>query len=498
METKNYLLFDMGSSHGRALIAAYNGKNFELRKIYDFENIPVSAGNTLYWDILKLFLEIKNGLKLAFSKYPKIESFAINSWGVDFGFIDKNGKLISNPIHYRDTGRFGVEDSLYKIISKKDLYKRLGSLPSPVASIFNLFYLKSINSLELNKNNQFLMIPSIFNYFLTGIKVNEYTHSTTTFLYDIEKKVWDNELIEMLKINKSLFGEVAYAGTILGDIKTDIALELSVPKIKTVLTVTHDTASAVAGVPAVNNNSKWAFASIGTWCTIGIETQKPVIKEEALEYEFYNEGSADGKNLLVRNIIGLWIIQECRLSWINEKNKNITWKDIDSSIKGCKPFKSLINVDDEVFIRPNSKMPEIIERFCSNTNQIVPEGIGEISRCFYESLALKIRYIFEIMEKIFSIKIDILHIVGGGSNAEFLCQSIADATEKDVLAGPTEATAAGNLIMQLVASGEINNAQEGRNLNYDSGIVKQYRCKEKEAWDSAYEKFLKILDLNKN
>ena len=498
METKNYLIFDIGSSHGRALVAAYNENTFNISKIYDFENIPVSAGNTLYWDVLKLFLEIKNSLRLVLSKYSKIESFAINSWGVDFGFIDKNGKLVSNPIHYRDTGRFSVENSLYKIISKKDLYNRLGGLLSPVASIFNLFYLKSINSLELNRNNTFLMIPSIFNYFLTGIRVNEYTHASTTFLYDIDKKKWDYELIEMIGLQKNLFGEIASAGTSLGSIKTDIALELGIPKIKSVLTVTHDTASAVAGVPVINNNKKWAFASIGTWCTIGIETPKPVIKEEAMEHEFYNEGSADGNNLLVRNLIGLWIIQECRLSWINEKNKNITWKDIDASIKNSKPFQSLIDVDDSVFIGPNSRMPEIIAGFCRNTGQKAPESIGEVSRCFYESLAFKIRHIFEIMEKIFDIKIEFLHIVGGGSNVEFLCQSIADATGKDVVAGPTETTAVGNLIMQLIASGEIDNINQGRNLSFNSSAVKQYHCREKETWDTAYDKFLKILDTNKN
>ena len=494
MKTKKYLVFDIGSSHGRCLLADFKGEKFEINKIYDFENIPVCAGNTLYWDILKLFLEIKNCLRYSLTKYNDIESFAINSWGVDFGFIDKNGKLVSNPIHYRDKGRFSIENDLYNLISKKDLYKRLGGLLSPVASIFNLFYLKSIDSLELSEGNTFLMIPSIFNYLLTGAKVNEYTHASTTFLYNIESKKWDNELINMLSLRPGLFGEVISAGTDLGEIKTDIALELGIRKVKNILTVTHDTASAVAGVPATESSAKWDFASIGTWCTIGMETEKPIIKEKAIDYEFYNEGSADGGNLLVRNLTGLWIIQECRLSWINEKNKNITWKEIDLLIKTAKPFQHMIDVDDSTFTQPNCRMPEVLKNFCKRTNQKIPESIGEISRCFYESLAMKIRYIFETMEKIYGMKKDILHIVGGGSNADFLCQSIADATGRYVIAGPAETTAAGNLIMQLISSSEINSISEGRRLNFNSNILKYYESTKKDIWDVEYEKFLKIIN----
>ena len=495
MEKRNYLLFDMGGSHGRALVASYDGKKFDINPVHDFINVPVYAAGTLYWDILRLYTEIKNGLKLAFKDYKSIQSMGIDSWAVDFGFFDKNDKLISNPIHYRDNGRFSIEHKLYELIPKNELYKRIGSMLSPVASIYNLYYLKSINATELLNATDFLMIPSIFNYFLTGVKANEYTQASTTFLYNIDKKEWDTELIEMLGVRSNIFKEVLPAATNLGKVSKDISSEIDIPQTNVILTVSHDTASAEAGIPVEEHSKKWAFVTIGSWCTVGVETENVIAKQEAIKHVFYNEGSASGKNLLVRNIAGLWIMQQCRLRWIIEKDKDITWKDIDDSMVNVRPLQSFIDVDDPVFTMPNSNMPDLINKYIKSTNQRELETMGQISRCYYESLALKLRYVLENMQNLFNKKFEVLHIIGGGSNVEVLCQAVSNATGMDILAGPSEATAIGNFTMQLIASGEIKSISEGRRLSLDSFRLKYYTCKNKEIWDAAYEKFLKIINI---
>jgi rhamnulokinase len=493
MEKKNYLIFDFGANSGRGIIAEYDGKRFDLKNMHKFSNRPVLATNTLYWDILRLYSELKIGIQASLEEYNEITSIGIDTWSVDFGFIDKNGKLIANPIHYRDKTRNSVSDELYKIISKKELFKLTGGQIVSEVSLFNLFSLKINNSTELLKAYRFMMIPDIFNYFLTGIISNEFTVSSTTLMFNQKERTWQREIFKKLDIPQELFNEVVNPGTELGYISGEICNELSIRPLKVIAPATHDTASAVIGIPVSGKAENWAFISVGTWCVIGIETKDIILSDKVIGTGYYNEGEAEGNNLFVKDINGLWIIQQCREKWIRDKGSDISWDEIDESFIQARPFKSLINPDEPVFFETQNDMPEKIIEYCKRTAQHEPQNINEISRCIYESLSLRFRYDLEVLGKLTGKKIELLHLIGGGIRNKFLCQFTANATGIPVIAGPAECTSVGNLTMQLIGSKEIKNLKEGREISKNSCKVINYLPEEKSLWDEAYLKFKKLI-----
>ena len=400
IKKNNYLIFDFGANSGRGVIAEYDGIRFDLKSVHRFYNRPVLATGTLYWDILRLYSELKIGLQIALGKYRDIVSVGIDTWALDFGFIDKKGKLLANPIHYRDKTRNSVSNELYNIISEVELFKLTGGQLVTEVSLFNLFALKKNNSTELDKAYKFMMIPDIFNYLLTGVISNEFTVSSTTLMFDQIRKVWQQEIFRRLEIPASLFNKVIDPGTKIGNISKELCNDLKIRSLSVIAPTTHDTVAATIGIPVAHKKERWVFISIGTWCILGIETKDLILSDAVIGTGFFNEGSAEGKNLFAEDINGLWIIQQCREKWMRDRVTNISWDEIDCSFVQAKPFKAFINPDERIFCEIQSDMPKTIIKYCKKTNQHLLESVNEISRCIYESLALRIRYDLETLERL--------------------------------------------------------------------------------------------------
>ena len=493
MALKNYLIFDFGASSGRAIVAQFDGSKFKLEETHRFENKPVYAAGTLYWDILRLYFELKEGISASVKLFKKIEALGVDTWGVDFGFLDKNGKMLSNPHHYRDEDRTKAAEAVHKDFPPEKLFELTGGLIMSIMSIYHFYNLKINKAIELPNANKFLMMPDLFNYFLTGNTFNEFTEATTTIMYDQKNKKWSDLILSKLGVSKDIFPEIIQPGSKVGDLQKFVLDELEIANIAVIAPATHDSASAETGIPLIDSKKNWAFVSMGTWLVQGVETSEPIINLEAFKAGYGNEGGCEGRNLFVKNINGLWIIGQCMQKWRKDKGENIAWTEIDKVYPLAKPFDALIDVDDPVFLSPSADMSKVIAKYCKEKGENIPEGIGPVARCFYESLVLKIRFNVEQTEKLTGKKIELMQLVGGGTNNKLICQWIADALGVIVAAGPAETTAVGNLLMQLKGTGEIKDVNEGRLICRNSSNVIVYEPKEKAVWDAAYEKYLKIL-----
>ena len=493
MTFKNYLIFDFGASNGRAIIAKFDGSKFELEETHRFENRPVYAAGTLYWDILRLYSELKEGILASVKLFKNIESMGIDTWGVDFGLLDKNGRMLSNPHHYRDESRVGTAPEVYKDFSSEKLFELTGGLILEIMSVYHLYNLKINYDIELQNARKFLMIPDLFNYFLTGNTFNEFTQATTTIIYDQKNKKWSKPILAKIGISEDIFSEIVAPGSKIGNLQKSVLNELEISNIPVIAPASHDSAAAETGIPVFDSDKNWGFVSMGTWLVQGVETKEPVMDLEAFHSGYGNEGGCEGRNLFVKNVNGLWIIQQSMAKWRKDKGNNIAWSEIDQIYPQAKPFNAMINVDDPVFLPQTADMPKVIGNYCREKGQNTPQGIGEIARCFYESLVLKIRNNLARIESLTGKKTELMHLVGGGTNNRLLCQWISDALGIPVAAGPTETTAVGNLIMQLKGTGEIKSVDEGRMLCRNSSNVLLYEPGNKAPWDDAYEKYLKIL-----
>ena len=493
MVSKNYLIIDFGASNGRSVVARYDGNKFYMEVTHRFDNRTVYAAGALYWDILRLYSELLIGIQSSVRKYKDITSVALDTWGADFGFIDSNGKLISNPVHYRDEKRKVDANSLYKIISRKELFELTGAAIIPIFDLFHLYSLKMQNAPEFVNGDKFLTIPDIFNYFLTGRIYNEYTRITTSVMYNQKEGRWEDRIFDRLDLPKDIFPEIIIPGEKIDNISNRVCSELEIKTIPVIAPATHDTSSAVAGIPLVSKNKNWAFISMGTWCIIGQETESPIVNDQAFNAYFSNEGGVEGINLFIKNINGLWIIQQCREKWIKDSNRDISWDEIVKLSSAARPFKSFINVNDSIFSKPQVDMTETISKYCKDKGQGIPESIGEISRCIYESLAMQFKYDLSKLEELTGKKIELLHLVGGGTQNKLLCQWTTNASGILAIAGPTETTSVGNLLMQLKASGEIKTIDEGRKISMRSSEVANYEPENKDMWDEAYNRYLKLL-----
>ena len=493
MTEKNYLIFDFGASNGRAIVAHFDGKRVTMDVTHRFEHGPIYVTDTIYWDILHLFSELINGLKASLSKYPDVQSLAISTWGCDFGFIDERGKLVSNPVTYRDKNRHDRSKLLYDILPQRELFELSAGSTNEIMGIFQLFSFKYENALELRSGRKMLMIPDLLNYFLTGRACNEYTNATMTLLCNQYKRNWEEKILNRIGISPSILNEIVMPGDRIGEIQTSICDQFGIHPVPVIVPATHDTASAVAGIPVIDEGKHWAFISLGTWGIMGMQTDQPIISDQVFLSDFGNNAIPEGKNMLVKYITSLWIIQQCRNRWRSEFGNNLSWDEIVQASVQVGPSKTFIDVDNPIFGLPQADMPKVIQEDCRQRGQKIPNSMGDIARCFYESLTLKFRYNLELLEEMSGHPLKLLHIVGGGVQNKMLCQWIADAKGIPVIAGPTETTSMGNLIMQLKADREVESLKEGREISLRSSKIDQYEPGDKKYWDSAYEKYIRLL-----
>ncbi len=489
MAVKNHLVFDLGASSGRAVAARFDGTRFDLEVIHRFENRPVLAGETLLWDFLRLHSEITIGIEKAARACGVIESIGIDTWGVDFGLVDGKGRIVGHPVHYRDARRNRMQAEVCTVIPARRLFDLTGLFVGSYMSLFSLCAMKADAAPELAAADRLLMMPDLFNYLLTGEAANEYAEATTTLAYNQAERKWEDRILGPLGIPAGLFREPVMPGTPVGKLQASVCRELDVAAIPVIAPATHDTASAVAGVPVTGAGSSWAFLSIGTWAVVGVETSSPVISSAVFESGYGNEGGVEGRNLLACNVTGLWIVQECRQKWMREDGSEITW---DGVVRGCLEaprLRSLIDVDDPAFAGVQPDMPRVIAERCAAKGLPAPSGRGETARCIYESLALKFRRRLEQLEGFTGRRIDLIHMVGGGTQNASLCQWTADATGVPVTAGPVETTVAGNLLMQLKGTGQIGSLEEGRGIVAASSETRSYAPRDRAAWDEAYGRY---------
>lgn len=491
MASLKTLAFDFGASSGRAILAEYDGKKVALNETHRFSNDLVGIGDNLYWDILRLFFEIKSGInKTATDGYRDIASIGIDTWGVDYGLLDKNGQLLANPFNYRDKRTLPFFNNIEKYASKEEIYSQTGIQFVNLNTLYQLLADKYSGSPALENAETMLMIPDLFNYFLTGEKVTEYSIASTSQLYNSVTDDWAWPLIEKLGLPKKIFTRVIHPGQMMGKLSSAIADEVGVGEIPVAAVASHDTASAVAAVPAEKDES-YVYISCGTWSLLGVENDKPLINELSAKYNFTNEGGINHSIRFLKNVMGLWIIQESRRQWKREGNQ-LSFDDMEQAAWNATPFESFIDPDDISFAGPGN-MPKFIAEYCKKTGQPVPEGIGPVTRCIAQSLAMKYRYCIECLEDILGRKIDVVHLVGGGIKDHMMCQFTANATGRRVVAGPVEATSMGNIAAQLMALGEIKTLDEARQIVKASFEPAYYEPQDADAWSAAYESFKKLL-----
>lgn len=489
MATSDYLIFDFGAGSGRALLAQFNGRKAVFTELHRFENQPVKISGTIYWDFFRLYSELTAGLQKAVKSSGKIVSLGIDTWGVDGGFIDRNGKLIVNPVNYRDERRNSLAKEVFQAIPEKELFNLTGLFPFSFTTLCLFHALKKDGASELKCASKFLMLPDLFNYFLTGAVHAEYTDATTTGLLNQTTGRWENRIFKKLALPRAIMPEIIRTGTRIGKIGRAAASDLNVPSLAVVATAGHDTASAVAGVPAAGPQ-KWAFISMGTWAVFGIERDKPLINDSVFENGFWNAGGAGNNTFLVGSFTGLFIIQQCFNFWQRERRQGRSWERVIAECAKSPPFRSLIDVDDRRFAAFQPDMPRVVSEYCRERGQKIPGTAGAVARCCYESLVLKTKSIFQTYEKILGEKFDVVHIVGGGVRNALLCQWMADALGVPVRAGPAEATVAGNFLVQMKASGKINSLAEGRSIIADSTAIREYLPENRPVWDDAYEAYV--------
>ena len=486
--TKRVLAFDFGASSGRAIIGCFDGDKITLEEVHRFSNDPVSVGGTVYWDVLRLFYEIKQGIikaKIA----GGFDSIGIDTWGVDFGLIDSEGKLMENPVHYRDARTVGLVDEAFKTMPKEKLYGITGIQFMELNTLFQLISLKKYRPWMLERADKMLFMPDLFGYMLTGKMCAEYSIASTSQLIDLDKKTWSKEILDTFGIKESVFAPLVQPGTVLGELSKEICEECGVDPVPVISVCGHDTQSAITSVPCEDGD--FAFLSSGTWSLFGTELEKPIVNETSMNINITNEGGFDGSTGFLKNIIGLWLIQESRRQWKRE-GKEYSYADLEKLALAAEPFKCFIDPDAPEFV-PHGNIPERVREFCRKTGQYVPETVGEIMRCIYESLAMKYRLTFEKLRECTERDYPVIHVIGGGPKDGLLCQMTANSCDRTVKAGPIEATVMGNVAVQLMSDGSVKNIGQARKIVADSSELKTFEPKDTDKWAGAYEDFLKII-----
>jgi rhamnulokinase len=482
------LAVDLGASGGKAFACRFDGRRLEVREIYRFPNDPVRASGHLHWDILRLLHELKQAIGAAIhSHFGEIASIGIDTWAVDFGLVDRHDELLGNPYHYRDEQTQGVMEAVLEIVPREEIFARTGIQFMPLNTLYQLYAIKQRNPSLLDRTEMLLMIPDLLRFFLTGEHSSEYTNASTTQFLNIESGDWDVGLLDQLNLPTHLLTEIVPPATPAGRLLRSVAAEIGSCEIPLTTVASHDTASAVAAVPA---EGEFAYLSCGTWSLLGTEVSRPIVDERTLGWNFTNEGGIGGAYRLLKNIMGLWLIEGCRRRW----ERDGIWSGYEAMtivVSEATPFRSLIDADDPRFLNPPD-MPGEIAASCRESGQLVPETPAAIMRCVLESLALTYRLVLKRTEQLSGRHFAGLHVVGGGTRNTLLMQFTANAIQRPVWSGPAEATAVGNLLAQLIAAGRISSVAEGRQLVRDSFPLAIFEPQQTDAWDAAYDRFLAV------
>ena len=478
---EHFAAVDLGASSGRVMLGRWDGARIVLEERHRFANGPVMVGGHRYWDALHLWDEIKAGLARSAERADgRIKGVGVDSWGVDFALLDRDDRLVGNPYHYRDRRTDGVPEFVYRRITQADLYAETGVQPMQINTLFQLVAMARVADPQLHIASRLLPIPNLFSHWLGGEPAAEYTHATTTQCLSARDRRWATGLLETLGIPPALFPPVAEPGTVLGTMRSDVSEEVGLTGPTSVFAVgCHDTASAVAAIPELGPHG--AYISSGTWSLMGIETGGPIITDRSREAGFSNEGGVAGTTRVLKVIAGLWLIQECQRRWRHD-GQDATWDELIASAEAAPPFGPLIDPDSPAFLSPDD-MPAAIRAACLATGQRPPESVGAIVRCCLESLVVRYRATLEELEAVVGHHRDTIHCVGGGSRNRLLCQLTADACGRQVIAGPVEAAALGNVMVQAIAAGDLSGVAEGRAAVAASVTREIYEPRPTDAWD---------------
>jgi sugar (pentulose or hexulose) kinase len=490
MTTRNYLALDLGAESGRAIIGTLNGSKLSLSEVHRFCNGPVGLPDGLHWDVLRLWSEIKTGIASAVKHGDKLEGVGLDTWGVDFALLDKNKTLLSNPFHYRDARTDGMLDEAFKCMPRAEIFASTGIQFMQINTLYQLLSMSLQKSPVLDVARTLLTIPNLFNYWLSGETTNEFTHATTTQCLDPRQRNWAIPVLDALNIPTHLFGTLTNPGTAIGTLLPDIAEETGAGGVQVMLPACHDTGSALVAVPARNQDFAWI--SSGTWSIMGVEALEPCLNEKALEYNFTNEGGVFGTWRLSKNMMGLWLVQECKRTW-GHQGEDLSYDEITRLASEARPFLAVIDPDHNSFLHTGD-MPERIRKYCADTNQSVPQTKGEVIRIALEGIALKYRWTLEKLEELTEKKFAPIHIIGGGTKNRLLNQLTANATNRVVVTGPVEATAIGNVLMQAIGLKHLGSLSDARAIVRASFEVEEYHSVVEDDWDKAYAKLLTLLD----
>ena len=487
--TTKILAFDLGAESGRGLVGAFDGERLGLDVVHRFANGAVQTLDTLHWDVLRLWSEMLAGLRKAGAEHRDLASVGIDTWGVDFALLGRGGALLGNPRHYRDPHTEGTMEAAFELVPRAEIFRQTGIQFMRFNSLFQLLALKRDRSPLLDAAETMLFIPDLFHYWLTGIKANEYTDASTSQLIDAHTRGWSIDLVRRFGFPDRILGTLVPPGTVLGPLRPSVATQVGVAGLPVIAPATHDTAAAVAAVPATGDS--WAYISSGTWSLMGVETRQPLTDDRALRVNFTNEGGVGGTIRLLKNIMGLWLVQEFRRAW-QHAGKDYSYEELMRRAESARPFLSVVDPDDATFLLPAS-MPAAIADCCRKTRQEVPEEPGAVVRCALEALALRYRYVLERLEELVGKRLGAIHVVGGGSQNTLLCQLTADACNRPVVAGPVEATAIGNVLVQMIGLRMIGSLAEGRAIVRRSFDVKTYEPVQPDRWLAPYERFLSLI-----
>ena len=493
MAEQVYLAIDLGAESGRVMAGIFDGQHIRLEELHRFSNGPVNVADTLRWDLLRLWSQIQVGLQKAAARFGQdIISVGVDTWGVDFVLLSKTGEMLGQPYHYRDTRTRGVMEHTFQRVPRADVFANTGLQFMEINSLYQLLAMNQTNPALVEMADKYLMIPDFFHWLLSGSRVVEFTNATTSQMYHPTNRNWSFEMLGKLGLPTQMFPEVVAPGTKLGRLREDVARRAGLPRLEVVAPATHDTGAAIAAVPTERTGSaNWAYISSGTWSLMGLELPHAVLTQRALELNVTNEGGIDGTYRLLKNIMGLWLVQECRKSF--ERNGSpYDYGLLAQVARDARPFRAFVDPDSHAFLAPHD-MPEEIRDWCRSTNQEIPDTDGGLIRCALESLALKYRMVLGWLEELSGQKTDVIHIVGGGTQNELLNQFTANATGRTVITGPVEATALGNVLVQARTSGSVGSLSQIRDIVRASSTMQRYEPQNTSQWNDAYGRFIDLI-----